>query len=299
MNVNSETMSTASVRTRAADFVELTKPRITTLVVLTTWVGYVVAGQGQAHITQLLHTLCGTALTCGGTSALNQVWERERDAMMRRTRSRPLPSGRLQATEALLFGLGLVLAGLVELGIFVNPLAALVAAATVVSYVCVYTPLKTRTWWSTLVGALPGAAPPLIGWAAARGTLDLGAAALFVIQFAWQLPHFYAIAWMYRDDYGRAGFQMLSVLDADGTRTGRQIAGWTAALLPLSLLPVLRGDGGWLYGIAAASLGAYLLALACGVVQRHDTARARRVFFGSIIYLPLLFGILVLDTLLV
>ncbi|HZM17704.1 MAG TPA: heme o synthase [Candidatus Krumholzibacteria bacterium] len=298
MNVPSHVLSATSVRTRLADYAELTKPRITTLVVLTAWVGYIVAGGGSADLTLLLHTLLGTALTCAGTSVLNQVWERERDARMRRTRHRPLPAGRLQAAEALVFGASLALAGLVELAWFVNPLASLVAGATLVAYLFVYTPLKTRTWWCTTVGAVPGAAPPLIGWAAARGTLDLGAAALFLIQFAWQLPHFYAIAWMYRDDYARAGFPMLSVLDTDGRRTGRQIVAWTAALVALSLLPVLRGDGGWLYGVAALVLGAAFFRLALEAARRHDAQRARRVFFASVVYLPLLFGVLVLDTLL-
>ena len=298
MNVLSEVLNATSVRSRLADFAELTKPRITTLVVLTAWVGYIVAGGRSTDFTLLLHTLLGTALTCGGTSVLNQVWERERDARMRRTRDRPLPAGRLQTLEALAFGVSLSLAGLVELAWFVNPLASLVAGATLAAYIFVYTPLKTRTWLCTMVGAVPGAAPPLIGWAAARGTLDLGAAALFLIQFAWQLPHFYAIAWMYRDDYARAGFPMLSVLDTDGRRTGQQIVAWTAVLVALSLLPVLRGDGGWLYGGVAVVLGAFFLYLALAVARRHDSKRARRVFFASIVYLPLLFGVLVLDTLL-
>jgi protoheme IX farnesyltransferase len=299
MNVRVDALQSTSPRARVADFVELTKPRITALVVLTTWVGYAVASGGDMQTGIVLHTLLGTALTCGGTSALNQVWERETDGRMRRTRERPLPTGRLQPLEGLLFGVGISLAGLLELALWVNVLAAGIAAATLLSYLFAYTPLKRRSWWSTTVGAFPGAAPPLIGWAAARGSLEAGALALFAIQFIWQLPHFYAIAWMYREDYGRAGFPMLSVIDADGKLTSRQIAAWTALLLPVSLLPFFLGDAGWLYASAAFLLGLVLLVLAVGVLKEHDANRARRVFLGSILYLPLLLGALVLDALLV
>ncbi len=298
MNVRTEAVSLVSARARVADFAELTKPRITTLVVLTTWVAYIVASRGSVQPWQLLHTLFGTALVCGGTSALNQVWERDRDAMMRRTASRPLPAGRLPSGEALAFGVVVSLIGLFDLALFVNALAALVAGSTLIAYVFAYTPLKTRTWWSTSVGAIPGAAPPLIGWAAARGNLDAGAAALFAIQFIWQLPHFYAIAWMYREDYARAGFKMLSVLDPDGARTRRQILAWAALLLPVSLLPVAVGANGWIYAGGAILLGTGFLVLALGMRKRHEVSSARRVFLGSILYLPLLFGLMVLDTLL-
>jgi len=298
MNVRTEVVSLVSARARVSDFAELTKPRITTLVVLTTWVAYIVAARGSVQPWQLLHTLFGTALVCGGTSALNQVWERDRDAMMRRTASRPLPAGRLPSGEALAFGVVVSLIGLFDLALFVNPLTALVAGSTLIAYVFAYTPLKTRTWWSTSVGAIPGAAPPLIGWAAARGTLDAGAAALFAIQFIWQLPHFYAIAWMYREDYARAGFKMLSVLDPEGTRTRRQIMAWAALLLPVSLLPVVVGANGWIYAGGAILLGTGFLVLALGMRKRNEVSSARRVFLGSILYLPLLFGLMVLDTLL-
>ena len=298
MNVRTEAVSLVSARARVSDYAELTKPRITTLVVLTTWVAYIVASRGLVQPWQLLHTLFGTALVCGGTSALNQVWERDRDGMMRRTASRPLPAGRLPSGEALAFGVVVSLIGLFDLALFVNPLTAVVAGSTLIAYVFAYTPLKTRTWWSTSVGAIPGAAPPLIGWAAARGNLDLGAAALFAIQFIWQLPHFYAIAWMYREDYARAGFKMLSVLDPDGARTRRQIVAWAALLLPVSLLPVVVGANGWIYAGGAILLGTGFLVLALGMRKRHEVSSARRVFLGSILYLPLLFGLMVLDTLL-
>lgn len=297
MNVHA--LQSTSVRSRVADFAELTKPRITSLVVLTTWVGFAVASSGNMQLGVMMHTLLGTALTCGGTSALNQVWERETDGRMHRTRERPLPTGRIQPLEGFLFGLGISLVGLIELALWVNLLASGLAAATLLSYLFAYTPLKRRSWWSTTVGAFPGAAPPLIGWAAARGGLDAGAVALFAIQFIWQLPHFYAIAWMYREDYARAGFPMLSVIDADGSLTGRQIAAWSAVLLPVSLLPFVLGDAGWLYAVAAVLLGTALLCLAAGVLRQHDVVRARRVFLGSILYLPLLFGALVLDALLI
>ncbi|UCE04110.1 MAG: protoheme IX farnesyltransferase [Candidatus Latescibacterota bacterium] len=281
-----------------SDFVELTKPRITTLVVMTTWMGYVVASQGAVQLGPLLHALLGTALTCGGTSALNQVWERDRDARMERTRHRPLPMGRVHPGDAMWFAVGLSLAGLAELALFVNLLTALVAGVTLATYVFAYTPLKRRTWLSTTVGAFPGALPPVIGWAAARGTLDAGAVALFAIQFIWQMPHFYAIAWMYREDYARGGFPMLSVIDEDGSLTGRQIAGWSMLLLPASLLPALLGHAGPLYAIGALLLGFVLLLLGLAVARTPELRNARRVFLASILYLPALFGLLVLDNLL-
>jgi protoheme IX farnesyltransferase len=245
----------------------------------------------------VLHVLLGTALVCGGTSTLNQVWERDRDARMRRTAQRPLPAGRLGAGEAQLFGVSLAIAGLLELALFVNLLAALVAAATLALYLFVYTPLKTRTWLCTVVGAVPGALPPVIGWAAARGTLDAGGWALFLILFVWQLPHFYAIAWMYRDDYARGGFPMLAVVDPDGIGTGRQIVSWTAALLPASLLPALMRLSGPLYAGGALVLGVAFVVLGLSLAARCNAPRARRVFLWSILYLPALLVLLVVDKL--
>ena len=298
MNVRIESLGQAGTRARVADFVELTKPRITGLVVLTTWAGYFLAAPDAAGVFRLLHTLLGTALVCAGTGALNQVQERDADARMRRTQNRPIPAGRMQPGTALAFAVIVALAGLLELAMFVNLLAALLAGLTLGTYLFAYTPLKRRTWLATTVGAFPGALPPVIGWAAARGSLDLGAAALFLIQFIWQLPHFYAIAWMYREDYARAGFPLLSVVDPDGSLTGRQIAGWTAVLVPASLLPVFQGDAGRLYATAAVLLGAGMLALGFALVARHTTERARRVFRGSLLYLPGLLGCLVLDRIL-
>jgi protoheme IX farnesyltransferase len=280
---------------RAADYVQLTKPRITTLVVLTSWVGYVLGAVNTVNPLHVLHTLAGVALVCGGTSALNQVWERERDGRMRRTRHRPLPAGRVTAEEALYFGLALSLVGLLELLVFVGPLPMAVAAFTLASYVFVYTPLKTRTWLCTAVGAVPGALPPVIGWAAAHGSLTGGAWALFAILYVWQLPHFYAIAWMYRDDYARGGFPMLAVVDPQGRRTALEILSWTAVLLPASLLPSLLGLAGPVYALGAGALGLGFLALAAPLALRRTAPVARRVFLGSILYLPALFTLLVVD----
>jgi protoheme IX farnesyltransferase len=282
---------------RLADLVALTKPRITALVLVTTYVGFYLGARGGFAWTYVLHLLAGTGLVCGGTSALNQWWERDRDARMRRTARRPLPGGRLDADTALAFGIALAVVGLAELAMFVNILAALVTALTLVTYVFVYTPLKTRTWLCTVVGAVPGALPPVIGWAAARGALDAGAWSLFAILFVWQLPHFYAIAWMYRDDYARGGFPMLPVLDTTGARTTHHIVAWTLALVPASLLPALLGLVGAWYATGAVALGLGFVALSAALAAQMERTAARRVFLGSILYLPALFGLLVLDKL--
>jgi len=295
MSVQPQALPRARAQARFADFLEITKPRITSLVVVTTWAGFHLGRQGAVDALLLLHTLLGTALVCGGTSALNQVWERDRDALMNRTRTRPLPAGRMAPVEGLVFGLMLSLIGLFQLGWFVNPLAAAVAASTELLYLCIYTPLKTRTWLCTMVGAVPGALPPVIGWAAARGSLDGGAWALFAILFVWQLPHFYAIAWMYRDDYARGGFPMLGVIDPHGRRTSLEIASWTAALLPASLLPAFLGLAGRTYMAGALALGVAFAVLAATMALRVSVPHARRVFLGSIVYLPVLLALLVLD----
>jgi protoheme IX farnesyltransferase len=280
---------------RVADFVMLTKPRITLLVVLTTWVGYMLGAVAPIDFMHALNALLGTALVCSGASTLNQVWERERDARMRRTRNRPLPAARLGRAEALTFGIGISTIGLLLLILFAHPLAALLAFVTLALYVLVYTPLKTRTWLCTAVGAVPGALPPVIGWAASRGALDGGAWALFAIMYIWQLPHFYAIAWMYREDYERGGFPMLAVVDPGGRRTSIEIVSWTAALLPASLLPSYLGLAGSTYAIGAVVLSLGFLALAVLLAVRCSEPVARRVFLGSILYLPALFTLLVVD----
>lgn len=290
-----ESAPRSTVALRLHDYLELTKPRITALVVLTTYVGFhlgAIAPFGWAYVT---HLLLGTALTCGGSSALNQWWERERDARMRRTADRPLPAGRMSADHALAFGVAITIAGLAELAFFVNLMSALVTALTLVSYVFVYTPLKTRTWLCTVVGAVPGALPPVIGWAAARGTVDANAWSLFAIMFVWQLPHFYAIAWMCREDYERGGYPMLPVLDPTGRTTTRHIVAWSLALVPASLLPALLGVTGAWYATGAVVLGFAFVALAAALAAHCTLPHAKRVFLGSIIYLPVLFGLLVLD----
>jgi len=241
----------------------------------------------------VLGTVIGTALVAGGASAYNQILERRTDALMQRTRRRPLPDGRLQIAEALIFATALSSLGLATLATAVNGLSALVALATLVSYVAIYTPLKLVTSFATVIGAIPGALPPVIGWAAARGDLSRGAWLLFGIVFLWQLPHFLSIAWMFRDDYARAGFPMLPVLEPDGRSTGRQTIIYAAALVPLSLAPTLIGLTGRAYFTGALALAAIFTALAVKFGLSRSRADARRLFFGSIIYLPLLWILMI------
>ena len=280
---------------RTADFVTLTKPRLNFLVLITTLGGMYIAAPDGVALPVLFHALVGTALVAGGAAALNQVWERETDGLMRRTRRRPIPGGRLRAVDGAWFGTLLSAAGLIDLTWKVNPLASAVAAATLVSYVFVYTPLKTRTSLSTLIGAVPGALPPVIGWAAATGTISIGAIVLFGIVFLWQIPHFLAIAWLYRDDYRHARIPLLPVLEPDGRRTGQQALLYAAALWPVTLLPAGIGLADVPYSILATLLGAGLIALSAMFARERTTLTARRLFLYSIIYLPLLWTALVLD----
>ena len=280
---------------RTADFVTLTKPRLNFLVLITTLGGMYIAAPDGVALSVLFHALVGTALVAGGASALNQVWERDTDGLMRRTRRRPIPGGRLRAVDGAWFGTLLSAAGLIELTWKVNPLASAVAAATLVSYVFVYTPLKTRTSLSTLIGAVPGALPPVIGWAAATGTISIGAIVLFGIVFLWQMPHFLAIAWLYRDDYRQARIPLLPVLEPDGRRTGQQALLYAAALWPVSLLPAAIGLADVPYSVLATLLGAGLIALSAMFARERTILSARRLFLYSIIYLPLLWTALVLD----
>lgn len=287
----------APARPRRAwsDYLELTKPRLNLLVILTTLAGYYLGMEDGAPLALLVHTVVGTTLVAGGASVLNQVWEKDTDRLMRRTRRRPLPDERLQPGPALWFGVALSVAGLVELWWLATPLAALVALATLVSYVIVYTPMKLLSSLSTIVGAVPGALPPLIGWAAATGTLSAGGWVLFGIVFLWQMPHFLAIAWMHRDDYALAGMPLLPVLEPTGRSTGRQAALYAAATIPVSLLPTLVGLAGPRYLVTAIVLGAIVLWLAIEFAATRTSATARRLFFATIIYLPLLWGALVAD----
>ena len=281
-----------SAVSRWSDYYELTKPRMNALVVITTAVGYFMAVRGFADWARLLHTVLGTALTAAGASVLNQYVEIDLDAKMARTANRPLPAGRVSPIEALAFGVVLAAAGVLYLASMVNPLSAALAGLTLVTYVFAYTPLKTRTSLCTVVGAVPGAIPPMIGFAAADGMVSPGAWALFSILFFWQLPHFLAIAILYRDDYASGGMKMLPVLDRNGAFTGRQIVLWSLALIPVSLFPSVVGMTGGGYFMAAALLGVAFLACAVKCALTGSRPDARRLFLFSIIYLPALLGVM-------
>lgn len=278
-----------------AIYSELFKARLTFLVLVTTLVGFYLGSQGPLDYARLLHTMLGTTLLAAGASALNQLWEREHDAKMRRTQDRPLPSGRLQPPTVLLVGCATSLLGLLQLAVAVNLLTAALGAATLISYVFVYTPLKRLTWLNTAVGAIPGGLPPLMGWTAATGQLSPAGWALFSILAFWQIPHFMAIAWIYRDEYARAGFKMLPVLDPDGVRTGRQALAHTLGLVPLSLCPFVLKLTGPLYLAGALFLGATFLWFAFRFARDLTISRARQLFYVSILYLPLLLTAMVLD----
>ena len=278
---------------RSRDFVSLAKPRLNLLVVASTLAGYAMAPGETLGALSLGGLLLGTGLVAGGASAFNQVIERDVDALMRRTRTRPIPDQRLQPMEGLLFGAAVTLVGLLMIAAATNLLAAGVALATLLSYVAVYTPLKRRSSFGTVIGAIPGALPPIIGWAAAEGALPPQAWALFGIMFLWQLPHFLAIAWMYREDYARAGFPMLPVLEPDGRSTGRQAVVFAAALLPLSLAPTLMRMAGDVYFAGALMLSIAFLVLTIRFARTRSSRDARQVFFGSIIYLPLLWILMI------
>ena len=283
--------------TRMSDFAALAKPRLNGLVVASAMAGYAMAGGEPSDVVKVSCTLLGTGLVAGGASAFNQLLERESDGLMRRTRMRPLPDRRLQPSEALIFGWVLTLLGLALLAGGVNVLSAIVALATLASYAVIYTPLKRRTSFSTVIGAIPGALPPVIGWAAGRGTLSQGAWVLFGIVFLWQLPHFLAIAWIYREDYARANLRMLPVIEPDGRSTGRQAIVYSAALLPLAMAPTLLGMTGTVYFAGAFVLTTALLALAVRFGIDRSTTAARRLFYGSIIYLPILWILMIADRL--
>lgn len=282
-------------RRRALDFLLLTKPRVVAMVVVTTIVGYYLGSSGATHFLRLLSTLIGTVLAAAGTLALNQFLERDLDGRMERTRLRPLPDGRLQPGESLAFGTAITVGGLLHLWLAVGALAATVTAATVALYLFVYTPLKLRSPLCMVVGAIPGALPPVVGWVAASGEFGAGAWVLFSILYLWQLPHTLAIARLYRDDYARAGIRVLPVVDPNGTSTERQIVAGCLALLTVGLLPTLLGLTGAVYFFGALLLG--LGFLVCGMSQAvsRSVSTARRLVFASVLYLPLLLGLMVLD----
>ena len=293
--MKSEAVALPVGRSRVADFLALTKPRLNSLVVVTAGVGYYLGQVGQLDLVRLLYTVLGSALVAGGAAAFNQIAERDIDEVMERTRRRPMPTGRVQPGEARMFAALLALLGTIALTLTTNWLAVTVALATLVSYVAIYTPLKRRSPWATLVGAVPGALPPVIGWTAARGSLGAEAWVLFGIVFFWQLPHFHALAWLYKEDFRRAQVPLLAVLDTDGRRTSTHALVYTLALLPVSLAPWFVGLGGAAYLSAAVVLGAAFLVLAVGFAVQQSAERARRLFLGSLIYLPLLWGLLVVD----
>lgn len=286
------------VRMRLADYLELTKPRIAVLVLFTVVIGAVLGARNGVDLLLLLHTVLGTLLVAGGASALNQYSERRADARMKRTENRPLPANRLAPLEALLFGILLGVGGTCYLlAALPEPYAGFLALTTFLSYVFVYTPLKRVTPLNTLVGAVPGALPPLIGWTAFRGTLDAEAVGLFLLLFLWQVPHFLAIAWIYREDYARGGFRMLPFADPDGRLSGRNMVVYALALIPGSLLPVLAGEVGVIYCVGAIALGLGFLACTLDFARGASLVRARRVLRASLLYLPAVLALLLIAVL--
>lgn len=285
-------------RPRWLDFVELTKPRIAVLVLFTVAVGALLAQATPLDLMQMVHAVVGAGLVAAGASALNQWLERRTDARMRRTENRPLPAGRLTSIETLAFGLTLATVGLGYMfAVMKHPLAGALTAVTFVSYVFLYTPLKRTTTLNTLIGAVPGALPPVIGWTAMTGTIDTGALVLFLIVFFWQVPHFLAIAWMYREDYARAGLKMLPTIDAEGTATARQMLLYAFTLIPISLLPVLMGDASLMFGFGALGLGMFFLRSVVGFAASATDVNARTVLQASLVYLPGVMGLMLMERL--
>ena len=280
---------------RAADFCELAKPRVVLMVLITAFVGFYVGSAELPNYTHLLKTLLGTALAAAGTLALNQFLERQSDGMMARTRHRPIPDGRVQPGEALWFGLAVTIAGLTYLALAVNAISAWITALITVSYLLLYTPMKRKSPLCLMVGAVPGALPPVIGWVAARGTLDVDAWVLFAILFLWQVPHTLAIAWLYREDYAKAGIQFLPVIEPEGSSANRQIISHCAALLAVSLLPTLLGLAGAVYFMVAFVLGIGFLVSGVRLAMESSLIGARRLLYVSLIYLPILLLMMALD----
>jgi heme o synthase len=280
---------------RVRDYLELAKARIVVMILITTAAGFYIARPAGFDLLLLLHTLLGTALVAGGTNALNQYFERHLDARMKRTSRRPLPGGRMSDAEALVFSIGISVVGVAYLATVVNVLASFLALFTLVTYLFVYTPLKQKTDLCTIVGAVPGAIPPMIGWAGASGGLETGAWLLFALMFLWQLPHFIAIAWLYREDYGRAGFEIVTVRDREGKESGRQALAFTMAILPVSLLPTLFGVAGLDYLVTAVVMGGVFLFYA-SAFSTQRSIRAARVLFGiSNLYLLVVMSMLVVS----
>jgi heme o synthase len=297
MTLRALTLAVTRVRAqrRAADFLVLTKPRVVLMVLVTTLVGFHVGSVGVSDPLRLLHALIGTGLAAAGSLALNQFLERDVDGRMERTRRRPLPDKRLQPNEALYFGLTLTLAGPLYLGLTISWLSAAVVIGTAASYLLAYTPLKRQSSLCTILGAIPGALPPVTGWVAARGEFGVGAWVLFGILFLWQLPHTLAIAWVYSRDYARADLRMLPVVDPEGGSTCRQVVINCLALLAVGLLPSLVGITGPVYFLGALLLGAAMLACGIGLAMTRSVGNARRLVYASLVYLPALFVLMAVD----
>src|SRR5881396_2418529 len=292
--VGTAARNSESARTRVLDLAELVKARLTLLVLLTTAVGFYLGAESSINYAALFHVVFGTAAAAAGAAALNQWWERKLDALMRRTRTRPVPAGRMRPLEALTVGVALSIFGVGYLAVACNALSAALAALTIVIYIFGYTPLKRASTANTLVGAIPGAIPPMIGWAAARGTIEAGAWSLFAILLLWQLPHFFAIAWMHREDYARAGFRMISSDDRSGERSASQSVFFSILLLVIAGLPAFLGVATFVYLGFELLLGGLFVAVAMRFLRMRTPSAARLLFIASIVYLPLLLGALVL-----
>jgi heme o synthase len=283
--------------TKLGAYIALTKPDVSFLVLMTTGAGFYMGTRGPIPWLHMIHVICGTLLIAAGTAALNHYIERESDRYMRRTASRPLPSGVLSPTEALCFGVGLAVAGAIDLYFVAGYIACLLGVFTCLSYLLAYTPLKKRTVWATFVGAIPGAIPPMIGWTAATGKLDAGAWLLFAILFVWQFPHFHAISWMYREDYARAGIRMLPTVDKNGTRTFRQIILYAAGLVAVSLLPAIMGFAGVLYFFGALVTCTALVQVCLWAATAKTNMRAKWLMHATVLHIPILLGLMMYDKL--
>jgi len=295
VNSPAEALMALGAKARLSAYVELTKPRITFLIVLTSAAGFCLGSRGAVNYLLFANAMISIGLLSSGIATLNQFIERDLDGLMRRTASRPLPTGRLAPLEAMWLGVLLTAGAETYLALFVNGLSAILGLTVIAGYLFLYTPLKTRSTLSTAVGAFPGAMPPLIGWTAARGEIDVAAWVLFAILFLWQFPHFLAIAWMYREDYGRAGIRMLPVVEPEGRVTGQQIIAYSLMLVPVSLLPTVLGISGRFYFVTALALGLLFLASGIRVALSKSNQHARQLLLASVFYLPLLFGVMVLD----
>lgn len=293
--VDISTAKALGARERIAAFVELTKPRIAFMLVLSSAAGFYMGTTGNFDVSLFANSMIGIALLAFGVATLNQWLERQTDGLMNRTSRRPLPSGKITPTEALVFGLVQCAVAELYLLILVNGLTAFLGLTVIIGYVLLYTPLKTRTSASTAIGAIPGAMPPLMGWTAAANDITLGAWVLFVFLFLWQFPHFFAIAWLYKDDYAKAGIKMLPVVDGDGKLTSRQIIMFAIMTVAISLAPFFLGNAGWIFGVAAAILGVWFLVESIRTARAKTPEMARRLLMVSVLYLPLIFAFLVFD----